>query len=50
MLARVPTYPVTAPRIQLDHVLGHGDLPPVRAVAVRDLGVSDHCALVVDLG
>ena len=48
MLARTPTYPVTGPKIQLDHVLGHGPLPPVTATSARDLGLSDHCALIVD--
>lgn len=49
-LARVATYPVTDPRIQLDHVLAFGDLPPVRSVESPALAVSDHRALVVELG
>jgi endonuclease/exonuclease/phosphatase family metal-dependent hydrolase len=48
MLARAPTHPAHAPRLQLDHALGHGDLPPARA-RTRSLPVSDHLALVVDL-
>ncbi|MFF7246438.1 endonuclease/exonuclease/phosphatase family protein [Embleya sp. NPDC008237] len=49
-LARVPTYPSYRPRVQFDHVLGHGIGPEAvrRTEAVR-LGVSDHCALVVEL-
>lgn len=48
-LATVPTYPGPAPRLQLDHALGHGDLPAVTAVAAVELAVSDHRALLVDL-
>lgn len=48
-LARVKTYPMTEPRLQLDHVLGHGDLPPVSSVAAPALTVSDHRALVIEL-
>ena len=49
-LARVATYPAPRPRVQLDHVLGHGvGLEAVRAVSTRDRGISDHRALVVDL-
>lgn len=48
-LARTRTYPADEPRIQLDHALGSGALPPVRAVEARQLPVSDHRALVVDL-
>lgn len=49
-LARVPTYPSYHPRVQFDHVLGHGIGPEAvrRTEAVR-LGVSDHCALVVEV-
>ena len=47
-----PTFPVRRPTRQIDHVLVEG-LPqtflPARGEA-RDLGLSDHCALVVDLG
>jgi endonuclease/exonuclease/phosphatase family metal-dependent hydrolase len=48
-LASAPTYPSTCPRIQLDHVLGSGDLPPVRRVSTPALPVSDHRALAIDL-
>ena len=48
-LARTATYPVDAPRWQLDHVLGTRDVPAVLDVQVLPLGVSDHCALVVEL-
>ena len=49
-LARLPTFPSAAPRIQFDHVLARAATPPpvadARAVATP---VSDHRALVVDL-
>lgn len=48
-LAKVKTYPATDPRIQLDHVLGRGDLPHVLAVENPELAVSDHRALLVEL-
>lgn len=49
-LARTPTYPsLPEPRIQLDHILARGTLPPVRAVETPVLPLSDHRALVVDL-
>ena len=48
-LARTPTYPSPEPRVQLDHVLASGDLPPVTAVEALPLPVSDHRALVVQL-
>jgi len=48
-LARGATYPTGRPRVQIDHALGSGALPPVRAVTVLSLPVSDHCALAVDL-
>lgn len=48
-LTRTPTYPAPAPRVQLDHVLASGDLPPVTAVSALPLPVSDHRALVVQL-
>lgn len=50
LLARAPTYPSPEPSVQLDHVLGDGDLPAVVATATRRLQVSDHRALLVDLG
>jgi endonuclease/exonuclease/phosphatase family metal-dependent hydrolase len=43
-----PTFPASAPREQLDHVLVDGDLPVRSSDAVR-LPVSDHRALYVDL-
>ena len=48
-LARTPTYPAWEPRIQLDHVLASGDLPPVTAVETPVLPLSDHRALLVEL-
>jgi endonuclease/exonuclease/phosphatase family metal-dependent hydrolase len=48
-LAAAPTYPAHAPRIQFDHVLAHGPVPPVVAAQVRHTPVSDHRALLVDL-
>lgn len=49
-LARVPTYPSYRPRVQFDHVFGHGVGPDaVRRTETVRLGVSDHCALVVEL-
>lgn len=49
VLARARTHPAHRARLQLDHALGHGDLPPVRLAATRALTVSDHLALSVDL-
>jgi len=53
-LARVPTYPADAPRIQFDHVLADPQdsarLPAVRSVEARRTALSDHRALVVELG
>ena len=48
-LARTGTYPAEQPRVQLDHVLACGDLPPVTAVEAPRLAVSDHRALLVVL-
>ena len=48
-LVRTPTYPAPGPRVQLDHVLATGELPPVTAAAAVALPVSDHRALVVHL-
>ncbi len=48
-LARTPTYPAWEPRLQLDHALASGPLPPVRAVETPELPLSDHRALVVEL-
>ena len=50
VLAKTATYPAWEPRIQLDHVLGHGDLPPVTSVEAPELAVSDHRGLLVQLG
>lgn len=49
-LVEAKSYPSAEPRIQLDHVLGHGELPAVRATAAVELPLSDHRALVVELG
>lgn len=48
-LVRARTYPHARPMIQLDHVLGDGELPPVRRASVHRLSVSDHAAVTVDL-
>jgi endonuclease/exonuclease/phosphatase family metal-dependent hydrolase len=50
-LARLPTYPAHAPRIQFDHALGDpdGGFPPVVGVEAPALPLSDHRALVVTL-
>jgi endonuclease/exonuclease/phosphatase family metal-dependent hydrolase len=52
-LARTPTVPSPRPRVQLDHVLldrGQGNGVPVRSFEAVRTAVSDHRALVVDLG
>jgi endonuclease/exonuclease/phosphatase (EEP) superfamily protein YafD len=49
-LGRVRTYPAGRPRVQLDHVLASGRLPPVLATRAPMSEVSDHRALVVDVG
>lgn len=49
VLARHRTFPAPEPRVQLDHLLGHGALPPVRRTETPVLPVSDHRALVVEL-
>ena len=48
-LAKAKTYPSTEPKIQLDHILGHGLLPPVSAVEIPELPLSDHRALAIVL-
>jgi endonuclease/exonuclease/phosphatase family metal-dependent hydrolase len=49
-LVTAPTFPVDDPRVQLDHVLGHGDgLPDVVSSEARTMALSDHRALLVDL-
>ncbi len=50
VLGRAPTFPAPEPRVQLDHVLASGLLPPVRSVDTPVLDVSDHRPLVVELG
>ena len=47
-LARVKTFPAGQPSMQIDHALGHGLLPVVRASSAVELPLSDHRALVVD--
>ena len=49
VLGRCLTFPSPQPRVQLDHVLGRGALPPVRAFDAPVMTVSDHRPLVVDL-
>lgn len=49
VLAKAPTYPAWDPKIQLDHVLGSGDVPRVLSVESPELAVSDHRALLVEL-
>jgi len=48
-LARLRTFPVDRPSVQIDHVLASGSLPQVLSVSAPHLGLSDHRALVVDL-
>jgi len=44
------TFPAVDPRVQLDHVLGHGEgLPDVVGGKAVTTALSDHCALVVEL-
>jgi endonuclease/exonuclease/phosphatase family metal-dependent hydrolase len=45
-----PTFPAVEPREQLDHVLARGDVGRVRGCEVRQLPLSDHRAIVLDLG
>lgn len=49
VLARHPTHPSPAPRVQIDHVLGRGALPPVRGSAAPLMPLSDHRPLLVEL-
>jgi endonuclease/exonuclease/phosphatase family metal-dependent hydrolase len=53
-LGRAVTFPTTAPSLQLDHALARDDparpLPAVERAFAMPLAVSDHRALVVDLG
>ena len=48
-LARELTFPASQPRVQLDHVLALGAVPPVIEAAAPLLPLSDHRALVVEL-
>lgn len=47
-LVRGRTHPAGRPRVQFDHVLASGTLPPVVATQIRTLEVSDHRAVAVD--
>ena len=49
-LVDAPTYPVGEPKVQIDHVLSDGPMPPVQAAYSVTGDVSDHLGLVVDLG
>ena len=49
LLAKVKTFPGADPSMQIDHALGHGLLPLVAAATARELALSDHRALIVDL-
>jgi endonuclease/exonuclease/phosphatase family metal-dependent hydrolase len=49
-LARHPTFPADAPREQLDHVLASPDVDTTASSYDVRLPLSDHRALVVDLG
>jgi endonuclease/exonuclease/phosphatase (EEP) superfamily protein YafD len=46
---RLATFPTDAPTRQLDHALLRGRLGPVRDQSSRQLPLSDHRALIVDL-
>ena len=50
-LVNAPTFPVAAPRLQLDHVLAMRPLPAGSTASgeVRTLPIGDHAAVVVDL-
>lgn len=48
-MASARTFPASRPAMQIDHILGHGDLPAVNAVSTRTTALSDHLALMVDL-
>lgn len=49
VLARARTFPSPEPRVQLDHVLGSGELPSVVSAEAAVVPVSDHRPLVVEL-
>ena len=48
-LATVRTFPGSKPSMQIDHALGHGLLPVVTSAGARELPLSDHRALIVDV-
>lgn len=48
-LVRAASFPADEPTRQLDHVLARGPLPPVRVAGARQLPLSDHRALIVEL-
>ncbi|HVL04729.1 MAG TPA: endonuclease/exonuclease/phosphatase family protein [Acidimicrobiales bacterium] len=48
-LARVKTFPGASPAMQIDHALGHGLLPLIAGATARELPLSDHRALVLDM-
>jgi endonuclease/exonuclease/phosphatase family metal-dependent hydrolase len=45
----LPTYPAHEPRVQLDHVLADGPVPPVAAARAWTAPLSDHRAVIVEL-
>lgn len=49
-LARTATYPALSPRLQLDHLLTDGPTPAGGFSQALSLEVSDHLALVADVG
>jgi endonuclease/exonuclease/phosphatase family metal-dependent hydrolase len=49
-LAEALTFPAGAPKRQLDHVLLRGEIGPVTCISAPELPLSDHRALVVDVG
>jgi endonuclease/exonuclease/phosphatase family metal-dependent hydrolase len=48
-LASGPTFPIEAPTRQLDHILLRGEFASVVRSEIRELAISDHRAVVVDL-
>ncbi len=49
-LALAKTFPAQSPKLQIDHVLGFGDVPAFKRAYAEWLPISDHRALVVDIG
>lgn len=49
LLLSRPTYPLPRPRVQVDHLVGDGALPPVVGGFTARPPLSDHAPLVVDL-